>query len=249
MTEKLGIIAGVVAFLGFSLFCAWHHTTLSNIHHSAETPLASTSEVPATAGDTVPKTTAPVADGNATFQNPTGGVAPVPQTTAPIAEVPATASPPESIQQPLQQTTSPPPPQPLEPVKQEQPSQLPPAPGLRSKVVEFYTDSDIITPQGRETLNAMLPILRNTPMAYLEITGHTDNLGVEEYNLALSQRRADAVKNYFIAHGIAEQSLVAQGYGSSLPIADNATAEGRQHNRRTEIIVHPPVVGTESKGT
>jgi|GEM_PF-6331988 len=225
MSEKLGIIAGVVIFLGFSLFCAWHHTTLSNIHHSAETPLASTAEAPATA------------------------VAPVPQTTAPVAEVPATASPPESLQQPLPPTTPSIPPQPPEPVKQEPPSQPPSAPGLWSKVVEFSANSDIITAKGRETLNAMLPILRNTPIAYLEITGHTDNIGVEEYNLALSQRRADAVKNYFIAHGIAEQSLVAQGYGSSLPIADNATAEGRQHNRRTEIIVHPPVVGTESKGT
>jgi len=56
--------------------------------------------------------------------------------------------------------------------------------------------------------------------------------------LALSQRRAEAVKKYFLAQGIAEQRLITQGYGFSLPIADNATAEGRQRNRRAEVIVH-----------
>jgi len=86
-------------------------------------------------------------------------------------------------------------------------------------------------------------------MTHLEISGHTDNLGAKEYNLALNQRQADAVKDYFIAQGVAEQSLVAQGYGFSLPIADNATVEGRQRNRRTEVTVHPLPWGVESKGT
>lgn len=217
MTEKLGIIAGVVAFLGFSLFCAWHHATPSNTHHSAETPLASTAGVPPTTS------------------------AIVPPTTTPVTEVPATALPLESVPQTVQLTTPALPPQSPEPMQQEQPSLLPPAPGLRSKVVEFYADSDIVTPKGRETLNAVLPLLRGTSMTRLEIAGHTDAVGPKEYNLALSQRRADAVKNYFLAQGVAEQSLVAQGYGSSLPIADNATAEGRQRNRRTEVIVHLPV--------
>lgn len=219
MTEKLGIIAGVVAFLGFALICAWHHTMLSNAHHSSAAPASTTAEVPPTAA------------------------AIVPQTAAPIAEVPAVASSPVPLPQSEQPTTPTIPSLPPEQTNPRRDPQPPFPPALRSKVVEFYADSDIVIPRGREALDALLPILRNIPMTHLEIAGHTDNLGAKEYNLALSQRRADAVKNYFMAQGVAAQSLVAQGYGSSLPIADNATAEGRQRNRRTEVIVHPPVVG------
>jgi len=109
---------------------------------------------------------------------------------------------------------------------------------LRKKVIEFYANSDLLTAKGRETIDSLLPALRNNSRTHVEITGHADNVGTQDYNLALSQRRAEAVKKYFLAQGIAEQRLITQGYGFSLPIADNATAEGRQRNRRAEVIVH-----------
>jgi outer membrane protein OmpA-like peptidoglycan-associated protein len=101
-----------------------------------------------------------------------------------------------------------------------------------------------LTPKGREILDSLLPVLRNNPKLYVEIAGHTDNLGAQDYNLALSQRRAEVVRKYFIAQGVERNILIAQGYGSSWPIADNTAAEGRQRNRRTEIIIHPSVLGS-----
>ena len=68
--------------------------------------------------------------------------------------------------------------------------------------------------------------------------GYADNVGTQDYNLALGQRRVEVIKKHFIAQEIAEQRLIAPGYGFSLPIAGNATAEGKQRNRRAEVIVH-----------
>jgi OOP family OmpA-OmpF porin len=69
----------------------------------------------------------------------------------------------------------------------------------------------------------------------LEISGHTDSKGKAAYNLGLSQRRADAVKLYFVSRGIASSRLVSIGYGKDRPIADNSTSSGRATNRRTEF--------------
>lgn len=69
------------------------------------------------------------------------------------------------------------------------------------------------------------------------IEGHTDNVGTEAVNMALSQRRADAVKNYLLSQGIAENRLQTSGKGASLPITDNTTADKRQQNRRVEVII------------
>jgi len=70
----------------------------------------------------------------------------------------------------------------------------------------------------------------------IEVAGHTDSRGSDEYNMNLSQRRADAVRNYLISKGIAADRLTAKGYGESQPVADNATDEGRFKNRRVELI-------------
>lgn len=70
----------------------------------------------------------------------------------------------------------------------------------------------------------------------IEVAGHTDSRGSDKYNMRLSQRRAEAVRNYLISKGIAADRLTAKGYGESQPVADNATDEGRFKNRRVELI-------------
>ncbi|MDQ1315719.1 MAG: OmpA-like protein [Pseudomonadota bacterium] len=70
----------------------------------------------------------------------------------------------------------------------------------------------------------------------VEVAGHTDSRGSDEYNVDLSQRRAEAVRNYLISKGIAAERLSAKGYGESRPVADNATDEGRFMNRRVELV-------------
>jgi OOP family OmpA-OmpF porin len=109
---------------------------------------------------------------------------------------------------------------------------------LETKAVEFFMGSDVVTAKGREVLNSLVPLLRRTPDAQIEIAGHADNVGTEEYNQTLSQRRAEAVRRYFIGKGISTDRITTQAYGASRPIADNSTVEGRWRNRRTEIVIH-----------
>jgi OOP family OmpA-OmpF porin len=78
-------------------------------------------------------------------------------------------------------------------------------------------------------------VLKEYPDVRLEISGHTDSRGKSDSNRDLSQRRADAVKNYFLANGIAPDRLTSIGFGSDRPIADNFTDSGRSRNRRTEF--------------
>ena len=70
----------------------------------------------------------------------------------------------------------------------------------------------------------------------VEVAGHTDSIGTDEYNQGLSLRRAEAVRNYLVDKGIAADRLSIKGYGESQPVADNATADGRFMNRRVELI-------------
>jgi outer membrane protein OmpA-like peptidoglycan-associated protein len=215
--EKIGIVAGTVAFLGFLLFCTWHHSVGPGVHHPSDISPPAAAVIPPIASAVVPPSTVVI-------ESP-----PVP---LPLPTLEATPTDSLIPAEPTERTSK----------EQSHPQSL--TPTLRSKVVEFYAESDRLTPKGRGTLNTLLPILRKNPNTHLEIAGHADNVGAQDYNLALSQRRAETVKNYFIARGVAEQHLVARGYGSSLPIADNATAEGRQRNRRTEIIVHSSAIGS-----
>lgn len=71
----------------------------------------------------------------------------------------------------------------------------------------------------------------------IELAGHTDSIGTEEYNQQLSQRRVDSVREYLVAQGVDGSKLTARGYGESQPIADNSTAQGRARNRRVEVRV------------
>jgi OOP family OmpA-OmpF porin len=84
-------------------------------------------------------------------------------------------------------------------------------------------------------LDEAAKILVSQPSITGEIRGHTDSVGPAEYNMTLSQRRADAVLEYFVSKGIAANRLRAVGYGESRPIAPNDTDEGRALNRRVEL--------------
>jgi len=78
----------------------------------------------------------------------------------------------------------------------------------------------------------------------LTIEGHTDNTGTAELNRTLSEQRANAVRDYLLKQQLPGGSLSAQGLGENNPVADNSTVEGRQKNRRVEIIVSGEILGT-----
>ncbi len=88
-----------------------------------------------------------------------------------------------------------------------------------------------------KTLNNLVEVLNIKKDMIIEIAGHTDNIGNSKENLILSQKRAEAVKNYLIQKGISSNRLIAKGYGDTQPVADNNSAEGQQKNRRTEIRI------------
>lgn len=86
-------------------------------------------------------------------------------------------------------------------------------------------------------LNRLIKIMTEYPRMQIEIQGHTCSLGSDEYNLGLSERRARAVLNYLVDHGVARSRLLARGYGEKYPIASNDTEEGREKNRRVVIKI------------
>ena len=90
------------------------------------------------------------------------------------------------------------------------------------------------------SLDRLVKFLNLHSSGDVTIEGHTDSLGSEGYNHGLSQRRADAVKSYLIAHGINGRRLTALGKGGSRPVAGNNTAAGRQRNARVEVIIEQP---------
>ncbi len=107
---------------------------------------------------------------------------------------------------------------------------------IAGKVVEFEVNSDALTPAGTALLDEILAAVRQFPEVPVEIAGHADSSGTPEFNLDLSQRRAEAVLAYLVANGENPERYVVVGYGESQPIADNATAAGRARNRRIEFI-------------
>jgi outer membrane protein OmpA-like peptidoglycan-associated protein len=103
--------------------------------------------------------------------------------------------------------------------------------------LHFNTGSQALTAKSSEELRSVVETLKAHPEAKAEITGYTDNAGNDAYNLKLSQERAMATMNRIAGMGIDKSRLTAEGYGESRPVADNATAEGRQQNRRVEIRI------------
>lgn len=103
--------------------------------------------------------------------------------------------------------------------------------------VAFELGSDRLTPSSREALIDIAASLRVQKELRIEVAGHTDSQGGEAYNLDLSQRRAESVRNFLIERGVAAEQLTAKGYGPHQPIADNATVSGRAMNRRVEFRI------------
>jgi len=98
--------------------------------------------------------------------------------------------------------------------------------------VNFAADSTQITPTAAQALDVGVAVLARDPSIGMEIVGHTDSVGGDEYNRNLSAGRAQSVVDYFVAAGIDPARLVAVGAGETQPVADNETAEGRAQNRR-----------------
>ena len=103
--------------------------------------------------------------------------------------------------------------------------------------LEFETDSALLKPSSQEQLRNVAEILKAYPNASVKIGGYTDNVGDDNYNLKLSADRATNTVNEIATLGIDRSRLESEGYGEKHPIADNATAEGRQRNRRIDIRV------------
>ena len=101
--------------------------------------------------------------------------------------------------------------------------------------VNFEFDSAKLTSDSYDTLDRAAKSLKEWPEIRVEVGGHTDSDGEDEYNRTLSQSRSEAVRDYLVSKGVQASRLEAKGYGESRPVADNGTAEGRAKNRRVEL--------------
>jgi outer membrane protein OmpA-like peptidoglycan-associated protein len=103
--------------------------------------------------------------------------------------------------------------------------------------VYFDTGKASLKPASYKSLNNLVKVLKTKRKLIIEIGGHTDNVGSVETNKALSQKRANSVKNYLVSKGVPSTQAKTKGYGDTQPIASNSTAEGKQKNRRTQVTI------------
>lgn len=112
---------------------------------------------------------------------------------------------------------------------------------IRLYEATFNNGTSILTPAAREELAAIVLALRGQPDMPIQINGHTDAWGTAEENRALSRDRAEAVATYLALQGIPTQRISVKGFGETQPVDTNATAEGRERNRRIEIVLLEPL--------
>ena len=103
--------------------------------------------------------------------------------------------------------------------------------------VLFAFDKATLSPEAFRNVDKLADFLQKHPNRSVLIEGHTDSVGSDEYNLDLSEKRADAVKNALVAKGVGEERITPKGYGKKYPVASNNTSDGRQLNRRVEVVV------------
>jgi outer membrane protein OmpA-like peptidoglycan-associated protein len=105
--------------------------------------------------------------------------------------------------------------------------------------VTFATDHSDVQADFYPVLNSVAKVLKEYEKTLIHVTGHTDSTGGYQYNMDLSQRRADSVSGYLAAQGVQNVRLQARGFGPDRPVAGNDSPEGRQQNRRVEITLEP----------
>ena len=134
---------------------------------------------------------------------------------------------------------------PLEkPTKLPKLSMVPAVPSLEANSLLITLDSGVlfdvdkydIRPDAEKILNDLATVLKEAGITAFQIDGHTDSMDTDEHNQVLSENRANSVKSYLASQGVTAE-ITTHGYGESRPVATNDTAEGRQQNRRVEIIV------------
>ncbi len=105
--------------------------------------------------------------------------------------------------------------------------------------VTFDVASYTLKPQFRETLDKVADSMIKYPNSLIDVYGHTDSTGSDAYNQTLSENRSRTVANYLAARGVSQARIRSQGFGETMPVADNAAEEGRARNRRVEIKIVP----------
>lgn len=123
---------------------------------------------------------------------------------------------------------------------------VPPVPSIEANSLLIALDSEVlfdvnkydvrVHPEAEEVLKNLAILLKEMDVKNFEIDGHTDSDGSDEYNQVLSEKRANSVKNFLVSQGVTAE-ITTKGYGESKPVASNDTAEGKQKNRRVEIII------------
>lgn len=107
---------------------------------------------------------------------------------------------------------------------------------FNEKILFAFSQSDL-GDSAKENLDDLVKILQKYPNTNIEVQGHTDSRGTDEYNMGLSQRRADAVANYLTSHGIASSRVTTKPFGESAPAYPNDTPEHMAQNRRVEFLI------------
>src|ERR1019366_9299297 len=115
--------------------------------------------------------------------------------------------------------------------------------------VLFDTAQYTLKPGAREKLAKVSGIILAHPGLKIAIEGHTDNIGGDDYNMKLSENRANAVRSYLVSQGLNSGIVTAQGFGKTKPVADNSIAAGRQQNRRVEMVVSGEMLGSPVDGS
>jgi outer membrane protein OmpA-like peptidoglycan-associated protein len=105
------------------------------------------------------------------------------------------------------------------------------------KNVQFESNSSELMTGSSESLDKVVNAMNEYDQLRIEIQAHTDNMGEASYNLSLSEKRANSVRDYLIARGVAANRMEVKGYGETQPIADNSTRDGRAKNRRVELKI------------
>lgn len=111
----------------------------------------------------------------------------------------------------------------------------------------FAWDQAVLQSESFPALDEVVQAVTDNKGFRVQVEGHASSDGAHDHNQTLSEKRADAVLDYLVAHGIAKDRLVARGFGSSIPLDTNTTLSGRENNRRVEFVVYFTILTEGSK--